>query len=458
MTMMNQLRTVARNFHKPLKALAAGALALGVSFAGAGNAQATVFLWTNTTSDVWQDPNAWNPVGVPGVSDTATFNAAATHSVTLTNDVVTGVMDVTVTPQNNAQTLTVNTGGNSLSLITPGSSSPTALFWGDASGGTNTVFLGSSTGQGKGLFVTNAASLRATMGRSGWGVINVTNGYVQVGIPGVSGSAAILGNNGGPASRGMLTLSGSSTVWSNFALMSVGNNVGAFLNSLTVSNSATLYQIGGALTVGAASGSSNLVLVDTGGRVIVSSNNASTLIGLTSGVGNQITVRGGGVWDNGGKSFTIGATGASNALTVGSSALVTNISTMPINIGSFLNLSNGLLQVISSGIVSNGSSTITGSGTIVGNVVFAGTGTLTPGFGTSVGTLTLSNNLTLVSGSTFNVKLDKGQTGSNDLITVAGTLAEAGTLTVNNVGAALVGGDTFKIFSGTTSGHFNFIG
>jgi PKD repeat protein len=457
MTMMNQLRVIARSFHKPLKSLAAIAVAFTL-LAGARSVQATVFNWTNTTSDVWQDPNAWNPVGVPGVSDTATFNAAATHSVTLTSDVVTAVMDVTVTPQNNAQTLTVNLGGNSLSLFQPSSSSPTALFWGDASGGTNTVFLGSSTGQGKGLFVTNAASLRATMGRSGWGIINVTNGYVQVGIPGVGGSASILGNNGGPASRGILTLSGSSTVWSNFALMSVGNNVGAFLNSLTVSNSATLYQIGGALTVGAASGSSNLVLVDTGGRVIVSSNNASTAIGLTSGVGNQITVRGGGIWDNGGKSFSIGATGASNALTVGSSALVTNISTMPIAIGSFLNLSNGLLQVISSGIVSNGSSTVTGSGTIVGNVVFAGTGTLTPGFGTSVGTLTLSNNLTLVSGSTLNVKLDKGQAGSNDLINVVGTLVEAGTLTINNVGAPLVGGDTFKIFSGTTSGHFNFIG
>ena len=457
MTMMNLFQSITRNFHKPLKALTAGAMALGI-IAVAGNVHATVFNWTNTTSDVWENPNAWNPVGVPGVSDSATFNSAVTHSVTLTADVVTAVMDVTVTPINNAQTLTVNLGTNSMTLFQPGSSSPTALFWGDASGGTSTVFLASSTGQGKGLFVTNAASLRATIGRSGWGVINVTNGYVQVGIPGVSSSALILGNNGGPASRGVLTLSGSSTVWSNFALASIGNNAGAFLNSLTVSNSATFYQIGGALTVGAAVGSSNLVLVDTGGRMIVSSNNASTAIGLTTGVGNQITVRGGGVWDNGGKVFSIGATGVSNALTVGSSALVTNISTMPIGIGSFLNLSNGLLQIVSPGAVTNTSATISGAGTIVGNVVFAGTGTLSPGFGTTVGTLTLSNNLTLVAGSTINVKLDKGQTGSNDLITIAGTMAEAGTLTINNVGAALAGGDTFQIFSGTTSGNFNFIG
>jgi PKD repeat protein len=459
MTMMNQFRIIARNFHQPLKTLAAGAMALGLClFAGAGNARATPYLWTNTTSDVWEDPNAWSPIGVPGVSDTATFNAAATHSVTLTADVVTAVMDVTVTPINNAQTLTVNLGGNSLSLFQPGSSSPTALFWGDASGGTNTIFFASSTGIGKGLFVTNAASLRATIGRSGWGVVNVTNGFVQVGINGVGSSAVVLGNNPGPASRGILILSGSSVVWSNYALMSVGNNAGAFLNSLVISNSASLYQVGGALTVGAAVGSSNNILLDTGGRMLVSSN-GSTTVGLTTGVGNKITVQGNAVWDNGGKVFSIGGVGGnSNLLTVGSSGLVTNLGVLNIAAGNFLTLSNGFLQVTSPGAVTNAAATITGFGTIAGNVVFTGTGTLTPGFGTSVGTLTLSNNLTLASGSTVNVKLDKGQAGSNDLINVVGTLAEAGTLTINNVGAALVGGDTFKIFSGTPSGHFNFIG
>jgi PKD repeat protein len=463
MTTINHFQAIARTFYKPLKALAAGALALGLClFAGAGNVHATVFLWTNTTSDVWGDPNAWNPVGVPGASDSGTFGfvgAQTTHSVNLTGDVVTAVMDVTCgTSINNAQTLTVNLGTNSLSLIQSGSSSPTALFWGDASGGTNVVFLASATGQGKGLFVTNAASLRATIGRSGWGIINVTNGYVQIGIPGVGSSATILGNNGGPASRGQLILSGPSTVWSNFALMSVGNNAGAFLNALVVSNSATLYQIGGAFTVGAAGGSNNVVLVDSGGRVAVSSNNASTLIGASpGGVGNQMTVQGGGVWDNGGKSFAIGF-GASNILTIGSSALVTNVSTMPMVTGNFLTLSNGFLQIVSPGVVSNGSSTVSGYGTIAGSVLFTGTGTLSPGFGNSVGTLIISNNLTLAAGSTINVKLDKGQTGSNDLINVVGTMAEAGTLTINNVGAALVGGDTFQIFAGGVSGNFNFIG
>src|ERR1039457_3782040 len=228
--MMNLFRMIARNFHKPLKALAAGAVALGVL---AGSAQATLFTWTNTTSGLWQDTNNWSPVGLPGVSDTTTFSSAATHTVSLTSDVVTLVIDVTVA-SGNSQSLTVNLGGNSLSLVQPGTGSPTALFWGDAGGGTNTVFVGSSTAVGKGLFVTNAAAQRATIGRIGMGIVNVTNGYVQVGINGVIASTLVLGNNGGPGSRGILTVSGSSTICSNIGPVSIGNAGAAFLDSLTV--------------------------------------------------------------------------------------------------------------------------------------------------------------------------------------------------------------------------------
>jgi PKD repeat protein len=455
---MNQFRMIAPSFHKPLKALAARAVALGLClFAVAGNAHATAFIWTNTTSGLWQDTNNWSPVGLPGVSDTSTFNSAATHTVTLTSDVVTLVMDVTVA-SGNSQTLTLNLGGNSLSLLQSGSSSPTALFWGDAGGGTSTVFVASSSGVGKGLFVTNATALRATIGRSGQGIVFVTNGFVQVGIGGVANNVLVLGNNGGPAARGTLVISGPSTVWSNNALTSIGNNGTAFLNLLVLSNSATFYQVGNSFNVGANStASSNSFLMDSNAKMFVSSNNAAAAIGGTGGaVGNKGTVQGVAVWDNGNKVLTLGnSTGVSNLLTIGSSGQVTNVSTLPISPGNFLTLSNGFLQVVSPGAVTNNAATITGYGTIVGNVVFTNTGTLTLGFGTSMGTLTLSNNLTLVSGSTTIMKLNKGQTPSNDVLTVSGTTTEAGTLTINNVGAALVGGDTFNLFAlGAKSGDY----
>ncbi len=118
-----------------------------------------------------------------------------------------------------------------------------------------------------------------------------------------------------------------------------------------------------------------------------------------------------------------------------------------------MSLSGGVL--FASVAISNTSGTVSGFGTIVGNVVFTGSGTLTPGFGATVGTLNHSTNLTLVAGSTTTMKLDKGQSGSNDLLNVAGTLTEAGTVTINNVGGALVGGDTFQLFAfGNKSGDF----
>ena len=40
------------------------------------------------------------------------------------------------------------------------------------------------------------------------------------------------------------------------------------------------------------------------------------------------------------------------------------------------------------------------------------------------------------------------------MVNVVGTLTEDRSVTVNNVGAALVGGDTFDLFFGTKSGDF----
>jgi hypothetical protein len=462
MNAMNHFRAITHTFHKSSRTFTVGALALGVGlFAVAGNVQAAPYVWNNTTSDVWEDPNAWTPAGgPPGVSDTATFNSAATHTVTLTNDVTTLVMDVTVA-SGNSQTLTLNLAGNSLSLMQPGTTSPTALFWGDASGGTNTIFVASSTAAGKGLFVTNAASLRAVIGRSGQGIAIVTNGFVQIGAAGVSANQMILGNSAGPTSRGTLILSGPNTSWTNNAAMLIGNTAAAILNSLVISNSASLTQVGASITVGGAASSSNTFLMDTGARLFVTNNGALVgyaNIGNGAGVNNRATVQGGATWDNGNAGFSIGGTGSNNVLTIADTASVVRVSSMNIAAGNSLVLTGGLLQV--SIAVTNVSATIQGFGSIAGNVLYTNTGTLntgtlTPGFGTSVGTLTFSNNLTLVSNSTTIMKLDKNQTPSNDVLNVAGALAEAGTVTINNVGLPLVGGDTFQLFTfGSKLGDF----
>ncbi len=93
----------------------------------------------------------------------------------------------------------------------------------------------------------------------------------------------------------------------------------------------------------------------------------------------------------------------------------------------------------------NPGATFGGSGTVHGPVTVAAGATLSPG--ASVGTLTLNNNL-ILAGDVF-IELDKSLSPSNDLVTVAGTLTNAGngSVIVTNLGPALAAGDSFQIFS-----------
>jgi len=89
--------------------------------------------------------------------------------------------------------------------------------------------------------------------------------------------------------------------------------------------------------------------------------------------------------------------------------------------------------------------TLGGNGYIAGPVVVQASGTLTAG--ASIGTLHLLNNLTLA-GNVF-AEVNKSVSPSNDLVQVVGALINTGTgtVTVTNLGPALVVGDSFKLFS-----------
>lgn len=94
-------------------------------------------------------------------------------------------------------------------------------------------------------------------------------------------------------------------------------------------------------------------------------------------------------------------------------------------------------------VVSNG--TLGGTGTIAGDLVVASGATLAPG--ASVGTLTVGGNFTL--NGNLAIEVNKSLAPSNDLVAVTGTLTNggSGTLTVSNLGSALVVGDSFTVFS-----------
>ena len=387
------------------------------------------------------------------VADTATFTGAAaggpTFVVNFTNNVINfGTLSFSASGANNTATFTFNLDTNSFTGYNAGNTSGSGFVIG-GSAGTVIVYIASSDVPGAGFYATNSGltTLRMTVGRNAAGTIAVTNGFV-------SAEALVMANTA-TGSGSKVVVSGAHSSWTNSGIATIGNVASANLNSIVVSNSGSM-TIMGTFGVGPNTSGTNTVLVDSNGRLFT---RGATTVGSGAGaVACSVTVQGGGLWDAGGRPVPFGAGGGSgNNLTIGNGATVTNITTVTISPGgNSLILSGGVLFV--STAVTNTSGMVSGSGTISGATTFTGTGTLTPGSGNLVGTLTVAGSLNLVSTSTTVLKLDKGQTGSNDLLVVQATASEAGTLTINNVGAPLVGGDTFKILAlSSTSGSFGAI-
>ncbi len=139
----------------------------------------------------------------------------------------------------------------------------------------------------------------------------------------------------------------------------------------------------------------------------------------------------------------------------GAGIIHTYTGTTTINNG-ILGLAADVSQVTNNWIVNSGG-TLRGSATIGGPVTVNSGGTIYAGYATnSIGTLTISNNLTLA-GNTI-VAVDKDVSPSNSVINVSSTLAYGGTLTIYNIGTnALVAGDTFTIFPPGGTGSFSSI-
>ena len=97
----------------------------------------------------------------------------------------------------------------------------------------------------------------------------------------------------------------------------------------------------------------------------------------------------------------------------------------------------------------NSGKMLTGSGTILGRLNALANSIVSPG--DAIGTLTVQSNITLA--GTLVMELNRANAPMNDkLISTSGTIAVGGTLTVNNLGPALQGGDAFQLFNQPASG------
>ena len=438
MDTMNQFHAVTHTFHKPLKAILAGALALGLLVGGAQ--AATIYSWTNAAAtSFFDDPSVWNPNGIPtNALDSFTIAKSGTFYIQLTNNFANvGSFQIGAAGGNQQLNLTLDFGTNNFAGLSGSAGGLSAAVFGQS--GTTVVYVAVGT-----LSITNASNGRFTLGRNGGAPVqfNLTNGTVVA-------QATIMANNA-LAVPSKLVITGAGSSWTNGNLFTIGNAASATFCSVVVSNSGSM-TVMAQFTAGVnATSHSNSVLVDTSGRLFT---RGTVTFGAGAGsLGNIITVQGGGLWDAGSFAIapTIGAGGGSgNGLVIGNNGVVSNMNNLSISSGNFLNLSNGFLTVKAG--VTNTSGTVSGFGTIAGSVVFAGTGTLSPSAGTIVGKLTVTNNLTLVSTSTTILRLDSSQAASNDSISVGGTATIAGTLNVVTNGVApLSAGDVYNI--GITGG------
>jgi autotransporter-associated beta strand protein len=106
-----------------------------------------------------------------------------------------------------------------------------------------------------------------------------------------------------------------------------------------------------------------------------------------------------------------------------------------------------------SGLTLGAAQTLTGNGTVLGNLTV--NGTLAPGGG--IGVLTCNNNVSLQPSSATFMELNP-VLGTNDQLLVGGALAYGGTLHLANISGNLAGGNSFKLFdAASSSGNFSGI-
>ncbi len=130
----------------------------------------------------------------------------------------------------------------------------------------------------------------------------------------------------------------------------------------------------------------------------------------------------------------------------------TNTYTGPTAVNNGTLLINGTIN--SSAVTVQSGAILGGGGVIGGAVSVESGGTLSPG--ASIGTLTISNNLTLAA-TTF-VEIDPSN-GQCDLVQGLGNVTYGGTLVVSNLAGTLTNGQSFQLFSasGTKTGNFTNI-
>jgi len=340
--------------------------------------------------------------------------------------------------------------------------------------------------------ILNATSVNSGSGNLGLVMVNDNTSATYSGPIAISGNATTGGHFCGPPTTGLLTISGPVTANTTNVLIVRAGNV-RFSGG---GNYKELQQRVNTLSLGANNGLSTTASIDLAGNgstivptaldlngfnqtlaglknsvnsaeagwVTNSVNNINTLtintgttnfsfggsivgpVALTLNGGSQTLTKSGISNLNGLYTYTGPTIINSGTLALGAGMSLPNTPSITINSGGTLDASAG-------GLALGAGQTLTGSGTILGNLSLAGT--LAPGGGLK--TLTANNNVTLSASSTTFFELNR-DLHTNDVLQVNGTLTCAGILSITNLFGTLVGGDTFHLINAaSTSGAFTAI-
>jgi fibronectin-binding autotransporter adhesin len=180
---------------------------------------------------------------------------------------------------------------------------------------------------------------------------------------------------------------------------------------------------GNAITIGAALGADG---ASPGGGLIKRGVGTLTLTGNNTYTGSTIIT-------NGTLALSGGVSIASSANIALAAGTVFDVS----GLGTFIIAANQILS---------------GHGTVIGNMTDVANAKISPGGPGGVGTLNFANDLTLAGGDTLDFDFSTG--GSNDLITVAGTVTPNGVTTINLANWPLTNGfpvGTYVLLQATNS-------
>jgi len=138
-------------------------------------------------------------------------------------------------------------------------------------------------------------------------------------------------------------------------------------------------------------------------------------------------------------------------LTLVSSAGISNSPSIDVQLGGILDVSTRTNTANTNTLTLQSGQTLQGNGLIRGSVIAAAGSILSPGE-SAIGTLTLTNALTLAGLTTMEINR-AGAPNNSDRIAATNIIA-GGTLTVVNLGAAPQANDTFQLFNKAVTGAF----